>query len=756
MYKDGICRVDWDYYTKTIYFNDVNYQLAKNDDKAAIFQKYCDLHNYFTDDISVQFSFVSCKAERDQYNVNIEIPNEDDGFNYVRKEFRDMLEDQLERGNNGLIRNKYLTLGIHSLSRKEAKAKLEHLEREVISNLKKVGVTAAYALSGYDRLELLHRNFNPDVSDQFIFDWDMRVKTGLSTKDFIAPPSFNFSEKNICKFGDTYASTVAIQILASEISDNMLADFLKLENSISFNIHLHSMEQQKAIAYVKRKGSSVNSMKIDEQKKAARSGYDIDILPPDIQTYSEEIKRTLADLQSRNEHLFYCTLTITMYADTVKEIGLLTNQIKGIIQKHSCKMLPLDWQQEEALMSAIPLGKNFVDIQERLLTTVAISVFLPFTTQELYQESNNALYYGLNAISNNMILCDRKQLKNPNGLILGTPGSGKSFAGKREMFNVFLVTNDDIIINDPEGEYYPLVNCLGGQVIKISSNSKQFINPMDINLNYADDGDPIAQKSDFILSMCEIIVGGKYGLEPIERSVIDRCVRKVYDTYFHDPKPENMPILQDLYDLLKKSGDVGEHVADNLELYVTGSLNLFNHRTNVDLDNRVICYDIKDLGKNLRKLGMFIVQDQVWNKVTANRENYKHTWYYMDEFHLLLKDTQTSKYSSDIWKRFRKFRGIPTGLTQNVTDLLASPDIATIFNNSEFIYLLNQSSGDRKILAEELDISEYQLSHVTDVTAGEGLIKYGQMMLPFVDKFPKDTELYRIMTTNPNDITGEK
>lgn len=404
-------------------------------------------------------------------------------------------------------------------------------------------------------------------------------------------------------------------------------------------------------------------------------------------------------------------------------------------------------------MSSLPIGLNQIDI-ERGLTTSATAIFVPFTTEELFQ-TGEALYYGVNAISNNMIMADRKLLKNPNGLILGTPGSGKSFSAKREIENLFVVTKDDIIICDPEAEYAPLVKMLKGQVIKISPTSGQYINPMDINLNYSDDENPVSLKADFILSLCELVIGSKTGLEPVEKTIIDRCVRQVYQDFLQQPIPEKMPIMEDLYErILAQDEPEAKRIATALEIYVKGSLNVFNHQTNVDINNRLICFDIKELGKQLKKIGMLVVQDQVWNRVTVNRSEHKSTRYYIDEFHLLLKDEQTAAYSVEIWKRFRKWGGIPTGITQNVKDLLSSREIENIFENSDFIYMLNQAGGDRQILAKQLNISPHQLSFVTNSNEGEGLLFYGNTIIPFKDKFPKETKLYKIMTTKPQEMEG--
>ena len=499
----------------------------------------------------------------------------------------------------------------------------------------------------------------------------------------------------------------------------------------------------------------MSGVKRGEKLEITSKAY-LSLFPSDLATYGKDAKALLKELQSQNERMFLITFLIMNTGKTEQELENNVFQASSIAQKHNCNLRRLDFQQEQGLMSSLPLANNLIEIQ-RALTTSSTAIFIPFTTQELFQNGDEALYYGLNALSSNLIMVDRKKLKNPNGLILGTPGSGKSFSAKREITNAFLVTDDDVIICDPEAEYTPLVNCLEGQVIKISPTSTHYINPMDINESYSEDDNPLALKADFILSLCELIVGGKEGLQPIEKTVIDRCVHQIYQHYFEDPKPENMPLLEDLYHALLQQEEKEAHrVATALEIYVKGSLNLFNHRTNVDINNRFVCYDIKELGKQLKKIGMLIVQDQVWGRVTANRSAGKTTRYYMDEFHLLLKEEQTAAYSVEIWKRFRKWGGIPTGITQNVKDLLSSREVENIFENSDFVYMLNQAAGDRQILAQQLNISPHQLSYVTHSGEGEGLLFYGNVILPFVDHFPTDLALYKIMTTKLSDISKTK
>ena len=757
MFEDGTCRVRSGYYTRTIQFHDINYQLAQQEDKTAIFEEWCSFLNFFDSSIRFELSFMDLSTDTESFERSICIPFQRDGFDDVRAEYSQMLRQQLAKGNNGLTKTKFLTFGIHGDSMRQVKPRLEHIQNDLLNNFHRLGVLAQ-PLNGAQRLKLMHDMFHMDGPSRFCFDWNDLAPSGLTVKDAIAPTAFAFKTSRTFQMGGIFGAASFLSITASDLSDQLLKDLLDMDSSQIVTMHIQSVDQNKAIKTVKRTITELDRSKIEEQKKAIRAGYDMDILPSDLATYGRDAKALLKELQSQNERMFLVTFLVLNTGRTEQELENNVFQASSIAQKHNCSLCRLDYQQEQGLMSSLPLADNQIEIQ-RGLTTSSTAIFIPFTTQELYQSGKESLYYGLNSLSQNLIMVDRKKLKNPNGLILGTPGSGKSFSAKREITNAFLVTEDDIIICDPEAEYAPLVQRLKGQVIKISPNSTQFINPMDINSNYSEEENPLALKADFILSLCELVVGGKEGLLPVEKTVIDRCVHLIYRRYFADPRPENMPLLEDLYEaLLQQEEKEAHHVATALEIYVKGSLHLFNHRTNVDVNNRIVCYDIKELGKQMKKIGMLVVQDQVWGWVTANRSAGRSTRYYVDEFHLLLKEEQTAAYSVEIWKRFRKWGGIPTGLTQNVKDLLSSRDVENIFENSDFVYMLNQAAGDRQILAKQLNISPHQLSYVTHSGEGEGLLLFGNVILPFVDRFPQELELYRIMTTKLGEVSegGQK
>lgn len=745
MFSDGICQLDERRYSKTIAFQDINYQLALEEDRDLIFNQFANFLNSFDPSVHIELNYVNQMGRNKDLQDAIKIADKNDGYDEVRKEFREMLKMQLNKGNNGLKKMKFVTFTIEADNLDQAKANLNRLEVDILSNFKAMGVRAE-SLDGEERLRLIHDMLNPDEDFNFSYQ-DLKKKE--STKSYITPKVFNFAPAEIFKFGKYIGSTTHFQILASELSDKMLSELLNIEDNIYIGFHIDVIEQTEAVKIIKRKNTDIDKMKIEEQQKAIRAGYDMDIIPSDINTYGNDVKSMLSDLQNRDERLFLVTIVIMNYARTLQKLENTIAQISSIANKNNCQIKRLSHMQEQGLVTVLPLGTNEIEIK-RYLTSSSTAVFMPFTTEELFIDSSNSLYYGLNALSQNLIMADRKLLKNPNGLILGTPGSGKSFSAKREMANAILVTDDDVIICDPEGEYGNLVRQFNGEVIKVSAKSKDYLNPLDINMNYGDGDAPLKDKANFIMSLLELVVGGS-GLTAAEKSVIDRCLPKIYDNYFNNPIPENMPILEDLYNqLLSQDEVVGQKLATELEIYVKGSLNVFNNRSNVDMNKQLLCFDIKELGTQLKKIGMLVIQDQVWNKVSLNRGK-KATRYYIDEFHLLLKDQQTASYSVEIWKRFRKWGGIPTGITQNVKDLLTSMEIENIFDNTDFILMLNQASGDREILAKKLKISPYQLNYITNSNAGEGLLFFGNTIVPFIDKFPKNTMLYKLMTTKPEE-----
>lgn len=586
MYPDGLCKLDDHTWSKCIEFEDVNYQLAKPDDQTAIFEALCDMYNAHDASIGMQLSLVSRRMNRGDFVKRIEIAAQGDHFDHIRELYTQMLRKQLERGNNGLIKTKYLTLTIEARDSKTARARFSRIVMDALNHFKVMGALAK-ELGGKEWLEMLHGILHPD-GERFAFEWSWLAPSGLSVQDFIAPSSFRFGEARKFTMADKFCAVSFLQISAPEMDDRMLTELLDTDSGLLVSLHIRSMDQNEAIKTVKRKITDIDSMKIDAQKKAVREGFDMDIIPTDLATYAGEAKNILRDLQSRNERMFLMTFLVVNFADSGQKLENDLLRAASVAQKYNCSLVRLDFQQEDGFVSALPLGVNRIKIQ-RGLTTSAVAVFVPFTTQEIFH-GGEALYYGLNATSGNMILADRKKLKTPNGMILGTPGSGKSFSAKRSIVGVFLNTKDDILICDPEAEYFPLVNRLEGQVIKISPTSTQYVNPMDINLNYSEDDNPLALKSDFILSFCELAAGGRNGLEPVEKTVIDRAVRIIYRPYIADPRPENMPLLEDLYDEIKRQPEPeAQRIAAALELYVHGSLNVFNHRTNVDINNRIVC-----------------------------------------------------------------------------------------------------------------------------------------------------------------------
>lgn len=751
MLPDGICKVREGFYTKSIEYEDINYAVASSEDQATIFDGYCAFLNYFDSALPFQLSFINHRSRPEsRYAVNI--PPQSDEYDSIRAEYVEMLTGQIARSNNGIMRSKYITFGISADGISIARPRLERVEADIMGNFKKLGVQSR-PLTGRQRMEVLHGQLHPNSREPFMFTWDMIPKTGMGTKDFIAPTSFDFRQSRAFRVGTTWGAASYMQIMASELSDKLLAELLEVDAEMTVTLHVQTVDQSKAIKTVKAKLTDIDRMKVDEQKKAVRSGYDIDILPPDLITFSKDAAALLSDLQSRNERMFLLTFLILNTAPARQQVENDIFTVSGIVQKYNCALKRLDFQQEQGYMSSLILGNNAIEIQ-RGMTTSSAAIFVPFMTQEL-RMGGQALYYGMNALSHNVIMADRKKLKSANGLYLGSTGSGKSFAAKRELINVFLATKDRIIIVDPMGEYAPLVRRLGGEVIDISPESVHHINPMDLKLNMAGEDSPLSMKADFLLSLCELIIGGKEGLQPVEKTVIDRCVRLVYRELALGIGDGKMPLLQDLYETLTEQPEPeAKRIATALELYCTGSLNMFNHPTNVQTDRRITCIVLKNMGENLRKIAMHITNELVMQAVDKNFSAGLATWCYYDEFHILLQDALSASYFIRTWKMLRKKGCVPSALTQNVKDLLASREIENILENSDFMILLSQAQGDRAILAKQLGISEHQLSYIAHSNAGEGLLFYGNTTIPFVDRFPRG-EIYNLLTTRPEDINNE-
>ena len=547
MYRDGICQVTSGFYTKMVEFYDINYDLLEIEDKGEILEEYSRLINYFDPSIKFELFLFNRQVNEQTLIDQFDIPLQADDFDDIREEYTQMLKKQAAKGNNGIIKSKYLIFGIESKGFKEARAKLVSIEADVIKNLTNLG-THAKSLDGKERLRILHEYFNQDTMEPFRFSFKELAESGKSVKDYIAPPGFDFRYPSRFKAGKMYGSVHYLDIIAPKFDDELLKKLLDLDANLTITMHMQTMDPVKAIKMLKGALTNIQKMKIEEQKKAVRSGYDMDILPTDIITYEKDTLDLLDDLNSSNQKMVKMTFLLTCYGRNKRELENITQRVSGIIQQANCNLRCMQYLQEQGLMASAPIGCNDTGI-ERDLTTKSTAILVPFCTQELFMPAP-AIYYGLNALSNNMIMADRKRLRTPNGVILGTPGSGKSFSAKREILSCFLMTKDDIVVCDPEGEYFALVGALHGQVVRLATNSKDYLNPMDIQLSHKGDKEALKLKSDFIITLCDLIAGGKNGLENDEKGIIDECIRHIYDAYFENPVPENMPILEDLYNAL--------------------------------------------------------------------------------------------------------------------------------------------------------------------------------------------------------------
>lgn len=755
MEPDGVCRISERLFSKSIRFDDINYHLVSDEDKRSIFHLYSQLLDSFDESVDVQISLINQQRNMKEYEQALKTPLKGDAFDEIRIENFERLKKALSQGDSNIEKTRYLTVTVEADNIKEARIKLAQVEKSIGNQLKLLNVKST-VLNGLERLKIFHRYFHPhSLKEKFMFNWDLPAKSGLSSKDFIAPSSFYFKPKDYFTMGNTYGAVSVFNIDATEINDEMLADMLNAGGSITVNLHIKPVNQAQAIKYARNMASNVGKMTVEEEKKAVAGGYSMEHIPEQLKEYKEAGREWIDNLTEDNERMFIVTFIVTQFAQKKKELDMAFAHVNSIAQKYNCALQRADFRQEAGLMSSLPIGINKIE-NERRVTTRGLAGLTPFTTQELFMEGRGCLDYGTNPLSGNPIRVSRKDLKNPNGVIVGDSGGGKSFTTKAEMINTFISTEDEIVVNDPEGEYKALIEKMSGQVIYLSANSKTYINPMDISMDYSEDENPLSLKTEFIITLCETMMDSKLGLDAKVKGYIGLCMKEIYQPYFANPIPENMPMLEDLYNALNKLGEKpGKEgaldMADAMYMFVEGQLNAFNHRTNVDINNRVVCYDTKELGAQLKKVSMLVVQDQVWNRVARNRRRGVFTWYYCDEAHLLLKEEQTAKYMAEMWKRFRKWGALPTAITQNVTDFYISREVSNIFGLSQFIIMHSLPKDDRDLVQKNLGLSPQQIAYITDAGEGKGLMRYGSVVIPFDNTVPKESKLYKLISTKPGE-----
>ncbi|MGN1332867.1 MAG: VirB4-like conjugal transfer ATPase, CD1110 family [Lachnospiraceae bacterium] len=662
-HEDGIFESASGYFTQTIAFEDVTYQLLDNEPKEILFGRWHSLINFFDNKVHFQFNYANMEMNREEYAKDFIIPlveTDNALLREVCREYSGMQVKQFSKGTNNLKKVRYLTYGIEAADYPTAKRQLSKITKQLERYFKRLE-SKYKVLSGYDRLELLFKIFHPGTKDKLLWNFDLPIKTGLSSKDFISPSSFcfkpgkDFNATKYFKFGDRIGAVSRLHIDANDMDDRIVWDMLSINSNVWISIHGDSFTKRESLKQAKNYVSDVQEMIISKQKRAVNDGYDMDYLPAELRATYEDSEDLYRDIKRGDEKMINTTITIVQTAATRKELEDNIFELQNILEGFSCKLIRLDNRQEQGFMSSLPLGNNTIEVK-RTFVTKDIASLIPFTTKELY--SSKGQYYGMNSLSNNVIMVDKKRLVNPNSLIFGMPGYGKTFFVKREIFDVFLKTSDDILIIDPEGEYEWLVKSLGGQVIKVGLNSPIYINPMEIDLTCNkndEDYEPIAAKCNFIVSLCEQILGKNGELDKDKIGVIDQACKAIYHRYESNPNPENMPILEDLYQELRNMPDemkkIGMNLSVSLSRYVTGSLSYFNHRSNVNIKHRLVCFDLKEMDANQRDLTMLIIQEAIWNRVKINRAKGMYTRVNVDEFHLLLKHPNTAAYSVEMWKR---------------------------------------------------------------------------------------------------------
>jgi len=746
IYKDGIFQVAKNKFSICFRFTDINYAVASRPDKEAMFLQYSELLNSFDPGATTKITVLNRRLNKVDFEKNIMIPMNNDKLDKYRKEYNKMLMDKA-LGANSIIQEKFITISITKKNIEEARNYFSRVGAELSNHFNELG-SKCIKLDATERLRLAHDFYR--IGEENIFTWDMldNMRKGHSFKDYICPDTFRF-ENDYFEMGDKFGRVFYLKDYASYIKDDMIAELTDMNRNLMLSIDVIPIPMDEAIREVENRRLGVETNIANWQRRQNSNNNFSAVIPYDMEQQRNESKEFLDDLTTRDQRMFVCVLTMVLIADSKEELEQETESLLSTTRKHLCQMATLKWQQLDGLNTVMPHGIRKINAL-RTLTTESLAVFMPFRVQEVNHE--NGIYYGENVISKNMIVADRKELLNGNSFIMGVSGSGKSFTAKNEIVSIALKDpNADIIIVDPEREYPKLVEALGGEDIHISATSENHINAMDMNADYGDGANPVILKSEFILSLCEHLMGGN-SLGPKEKSIIDRCTAKVYRSYQQGNYQGVAPTLQDFREeLLKQPEEEAKQIALAIELFTDGSLNTFAKNTNVDTNSRIICYDILDLGKQLLPIGMLVVLDSILNRITTNRQKGRNTYIFIDEIYLLFQHEYSANFLFTLWKRVRKYGVYCTGITQNVDDLLQSHTARTMLENSEFIVMLNQASTDRMELAKLLNISDTQMSYITNVGAGQGLLKVGSTLVPFINQFPTDTELYKLMTTKPGE-----
>lgn len=744
IWPDGIFQVG-NKFSRTFRFDDINYAVASKEDKEAMFLSYSELLNSFDSGATTKITINNRRLNKVDFESSILIPLREDPLDEYRREYNRMLLEKAT-GANSIIQDKYVTISVMKKSIEEARSYFSRISTDLITHFSHLGSKCA-ELDATDRLRILNGFFRPGEETDFHFDLSEKMRKGHSFKDYICPETLEF-ERDYFRMGNRFGRVIFLREYASYIKDSMVSELCDLNRTLMLSIDIIPIPTDEAVREVENRLLGVETNITNWQRRQNQNNNFSAVVPYDMEQQRKESKEFLDDLTTRDQRMMFAVLTMVHIADSKEQLDSDTETLLTTARKHLCQFSPLTFQQMDGLNTVLPYGLRKIHAI-RTLTTESTAVFIPFRAQEI--SHSGGIYYGQNVISKNMIIANRKLLLNGNSFILGVSGSGKSFTAKREIVNQMLVSDDDIILIDPEREYSSLVKALGGEIIHIAATSPNHINAMDMSKDYGDGANPVILKSEFVLSLCEQLIGGQ-NLGAKQKSLIDRCTASVYRKYLLSNYKGEPPTLQDFHgELLKQPEPEAQEIALAIELFTSGSLNTFAKRTNVDVNNRLICYDILDLGKQLLPIGMLVVLDSILNRITRNRAKGRNTFIIIDEIYLLFQHEYSANFLFTLWKRVRKYGAFCTGITQNVDDLLQSHTARTMLANSEFIVMLNQASTDRMELAKLLNISDLQLSYITNVDAGNGLIKVGSSLVPFTDQFPRNTKLYRLMTTKPGE-----